>query len=96
MDGDGGEIIWVVDGQERRARYLSARGGGAPRRAVAANDETTADTAFRLASQGTALVWEGDYHNARQLLQAMARRFDRKRTAVSIDDPAAAAVARAA
>ena len=31
-----------------------------------------ADTAYRLACEGTALLWRGDYHNARQLLQAMA------------------------
>src|SRR5690606_14514995 len=35
--------------------------------------------AWRLACEGTALLWRGDYHNARQLLQAMARRFDRSR-----------------
>jgi methylase of polypeptide subunit release factors len=90
MDQDGGEISWEVDGRQHRARYLSARGGAAPRRAVATNDETTADAAFQLASQGTALVWNGDYHNGRQLLQAMARRFDRKRAPATNDDPAAA------
>lgn len=89
MDGDGGEIVWKTDGGEHRARYVSARGGPAPTRAVAADDETTADAAFRLASQGTALVWGGDYHNARQLLQAMGRRFDRKRTPPPADDPTA-------
>ena len=38
----------------------------------------TADAAYRLASEGTALLWLGDFQNARQLLQAMARRIDRK------------------
>ena len=38
----------------------------------------TADAAYRLASEGTALLWRGDFQNARQLLQAMARRIDRK------------------
>ncbi len=36
----------------------------------------SADAAFRLASEGTALLWRGDFQNARQLLQAMARRID--------------------
>jgi hypothetical protein len=45
---------------------------------VIADDQTPADTAFRLASEGTALLWRGDFQNARQLLQAMARRVDRK------------------
>ena len=43
-----------------------------------ADDRTTADTAFRLASEGTALLWNGDYQNARQLLQAITRRVERK------------------
>ena len=43
------------------------------------DDTLTADAAYRLASEGNTLVWRGDYHNARQLLQAMARRADRKR-----------------
>ena len=73
MDGVSGEIVWATGGGEIRARYVSARGGSAPSRAMAANDETTADDAFRATSQGTALVWDGDYDNARQLLQAKAR-----------------------
>ncbi len=38
----------------------------------------TADAAYRLACEGTALLWRGDFQNARQLLQAMARRADAK------------------
>lgn len=45
---------------------------------MVADDRITADAAYRLASEGTALLWRGDYQNARQLLQAMARRIDRK------------------
>ena len=37
----------------------------------------TADAAYRLACEGTALLWRGDFQNARQLLNAMARRADR-------------------
>lgn len=48
---------------------------------VEIDDQTTADTAFRLARDGKALLWRGDFHNARQLLQAMARRVDRQRPA---------------
>jgi hypothetical protein len=42
-----------------------------------ANDSMTADAAYRLACEGTALLWRGDFQNARQLLNAMARRADR-------------------
>jgi SAM-dependent methyltransferase len=40
------------------------------------DDTLTADAGYRLACEGTALLWNGDFQNARQLLQAMARRFD--------------------
>ena len=42
-----------------------------------ADDTITADAAYRLACEGTALLWRGDFHNATQLLQAMARRADK-------------------
>lgn len=68
-----------------RARWRSESGQAPPRRVVVADDTMKADTAWRLACEGTALLWHGDYHNARQLLQAMARRADgrpRKRAKV--------------
>jgi len=71
-------IHWTEDGAERSALWRSEAGLPAPKRVVIADDQTPADTAFRLASEGTALLWRGDFQNARQLLQAMARRVDRK------------------
>ncbi|MFI0354311.1 methyltransferase [Actinomadura sp. 9N407] len=43
---------------------------------VVADDRTKADEAYRLACEGTALLWRGDFQNAKQLLQAMTRRVD--------------------
>jgi methylase of polypeptide subunit release factors len=45
---------------------------------VVADDTLTADTAYRFACEGTAMLWRGDFQNARQLLQAMARRADKR------------------
>jgi SAM-dependent methyltransferase len=59
-------------------RWRSENGTSPPRRVVAVDDTTPADTAYRLASEGTALVWQGDFQNARQLMNAMVRRIDRK------------------
>jgi methylase of polypeptide subunit release factors len=42
------------------------------------DDRLTADAAYKLACEGTALLWRGDYHGARQLLAALGRRVDRK------------------
>lgn len=70
-------IHWTTpDGVAASARWRSERGAPAPQRVVMADDTTTADAAYRLACAGTALLWQGDFHNARQLLQAMARRCD--------------------
>ena len=61
----------------RQARWRSAAGLSPPTRVMVADDRMTADAAFRLASEGCALLWRGDFQNARQLLQAIARRVDR-------------------
>ncbi len=71
-------ISWTEAGETRSARWRSERGVPPPGRVVIADDTMTADAAYRLACEGTAILWQGDFQNARQLLQAMARRVDRK------------------
>ncbi|MDB5964188.1 MAG: hypothetical protein JWQ72_688 [Polaromonas sp.] len=70
-------IEWVEAGQPCSALWRSERGAAAPRRVVLADDTMSADTAYRLACEGTGLLWRGDFQNARLLLQAMARRIDK-------------------
>ncbi|HUH86727.1 MAG TPA: class I SAM-dependent methyltransferase [Pusillimonas sp.] len=72
-------VSWVENGEQRTALWLTEYSGNAPRRIVAVDDTLTADTAFQLANQGTHMLWRGDYHNARQLLDALARRVDKKK-----------------
>jgi len=71
-------VHWTEAGESRSARWRSESGAPPPRRVTVADDRLTADAAYRLASEGSALLWRGDFQNARQLLQAMARRIDRK------------------
>ncbi len=71
-------IRWSEAGVDHSARWRSEAGVAPPKRVVIADDLTTADAAYRLACEGTALLWRGDFQNARQLLLAMARRVDRK------------------
>ena len=61
----------------RTAQWRAEGGNPPPKRVQIVDDTLTADAAFRLASEGTGLLWRGDYQNARQLLQALARRIDR-------------------
>lgn len=71
-------ISWVEAGATHSARWQSEAGVAAPKKVLVADDTITADTAYRLACEGTAILWRGDFHNGRQLLQAMARRCDNK------------------
>lgn len=67
-------IRWTEAGQERSALWRTASGVSPPERVVVADDGMNAATAYRLACEGTALLWRGDFQNARQLLKAMGRR----------------------
>jgi len=69
-------LHWQQAEQPRAARWRSERGAPPPQRVVLADDTTPADSAFKLACEGTALLWRGDFQNARHLLQALARRAD--------------------
>ncbi|MEO8247934.1 MAG: class I SAM-dependent methyltransferase [Burkholderiales bacterium] len=70
-------IRWSEEGAERSALWQPESGAAVPKRVVIARDDLSADSAFRLASEGTGLLWRGDFQNARQLLAALARRVDR-------------------
>ncbi len=74
-------INWHEAGEERSARWCSEKAMPPPRRVLVTDDRMTADAAYRLVCEGTALLWRGDFQNARQLLQALARRVDKKRQA---------------
>ena len=69
-------ISWQERGATHTARWRSEAGVAAPKRVVLADDTMSADRAWRLACEGTALLWRGDFQNARQLLQALGRRAD--------------------
>ena len=71
-------IEWSEGGATRSARWRSESGWPAPKKIVVADDTMNADTAYRLALDGTALLWRGDFQNARQLLQALVRRVEHK------------------
>ena len=74
-------VEWLEnkDGSEtlHQALWLSESNHVPPVRIVLVDDKTTADEAYRLACEGTSLLWRGDFHNARQLLQALNRRIER-------------------
>jgi len=71
-------IHWTEGHTHRSARWHSENAAPLPQRIVVADDRTKAKDAYRQACEGTALLWQGDFHNARRLLRAMSRRIDRK------------------
>ena len=73
-------LIYLPEGEEpRSARWHAENGAAPPKRVVIADDTMTADSAWRLAAEGTGLLWRSDFQNARQMLQALMRRIDRPR-----------------
>ncbi len=68
------QIVWSEGGVTASAAWISANGAPAPKRVVPVDDTITADAAYRLASQGVALLWNGDFQNARQILTALEHR----------------------
>jgi methylase of polypeptide subunit release factors len=71
-------INWYEQKKTQAADWQSEAGNPAPKAVVIADDTTKADEAYRLACEGTALLYRGDFQNAKQLLQAITRRVDRK------------------
>lgn len=71
-------IYWTENDQEHTLRWHAENGAAAPKRVQIADDRMSAHAAYKLACEGTALLWRGDFQNARQLLQALARRIDKK------------------
>jgi tRNA1(Val) A37 N6-methylase TrmN6 len=71
-------ISWNETGKSCTAHWRSESGLPPPKKVMVADDTMKADAAYRLACEGTALLWRGDFQNARQLLAAMSRRADRK------------------
>jgi methylase of polypeptide subunit release factors len=73
------QLRWTGDdGAPQQADWRSLAGHPAPQQVQLADDRLPADVAYRLLDSGTALLWRGDYPNARHLLQALGRRLDKR------------------
>lgn len=72
-----------IEGVDSPLAWQSENQAKVPKHAVCVDDTLRADEALRLARAGTALLWQGDFHNAKQLLSAMARKIDSKKPKVA-------------
>jgi SAM-dependent methyltransferase len=71
-------IQWLDGGKAFEALWRSHNGTPPATRVVVADGKMTADEAYGLACQGTALLWRGDFQEARQMLRALGNRADRR------------------
>ncbi len=76
----------TAEGQAASALWRSEAGVAPPQRVQVVDDTTPADVAYKLACEGTGLLWQGDFQNARHLLQALVRRLDRKKHRAAATD----------
>jgi len=72
-------IHWTENDKPQVAIWQSEANATPPKRVVLADDTLAADAAYRLVCEGVGLLWRGDFQNAKQLLQALARRVDKAR-----------------
>jgi hypothetical protein len=70
-------INWTEANKEKSSVWHSENGAPVPKRVQVADDTIKADAAYKLCCEGTALLWRGDFQNAKLLMQALSRRIDR-------------------
>ncbi len=75
-------LEWSEAGQTQRAAWRSEAALPPPTAIAIADDRTSADAAYRQMEAGTALLWRGDWVNARHLMEALSKRADRRFGAV--------------
>jgi methylase of polypeptide subunit release factors len=71
-------ITWSEQDIAQSAAWRSERGASPPKRVQMADDTMSADTAYKLASEGVGLLWRGDFQNAKHLIAALERRLDKR------------------
>jgi hypothetical protein len=72
-------ISWLEAGKTKSSVWHSENDAPVPKKIQIADDTIKADDAYKLCCEGTALLWRGDFQNAKLLMQALSRRIDRPR-----------------
>ena len=70
-------IEWLEAGQQHSARWRSEAAIVPHTKIAIGDDRLGVDAAWRLISEGTAILWRGDWQNARKLLLTLTTRVDR-------------------
>jgi methylase of polypeptide subunit release factors len=86
-------IAWAEGGETKSARWRSEAGLPAHDKVVVVDDRLSVDAAWKLVCAGTAMLWRGDWQNARHLLLGLSRRAERQPRSGSEKKPATPAEA---
>ena len=71
-------ITWQENNKTKEAFWQSAANNQPPKKIQVIDDTIKADAAYKLVCEGTALLWRGDFQNAKHLSQAISRRIDNR------------------
>ncbi len=71
-------VVWQEKGKPNSAVWQSEANVALPKNIVIADDTTNAKVAYKQVCEGASLLYRGDFQNAKQLLQAITRKFDIK------------------
>ncbi len=81
------QLTYEFQGQTVTKNWITENNFSMPRKIMVVDDNFSADRYVVLASEGTSFVWKGDYHNAKQLLQAVQRRIKKHAPVSQATDP---------
>ena len=70
-------ISWQEANKTKTCVWHSENAAPVPKKVQIADDTIKADDAYKLCCEGTALLYRGDFQNAKLLMQALSRRIDR-------------------
>ena len=71
-------VSWQEKNKPQSAIWQSEAGNPPPKNILVADDTTNAKVAYKQVCEGASLLYRGDFQNAKQLLQAITRKFDVK------------------
>jgi 16S rRNA G1207 methylase RsmC len=74
------KLSWASANGPQTALWQSVQGWPAPATLEVVTQNPSADRAYRLLNTGTALLWQGDFHQGKQLLEAVKRRAQQAAT----------------
>jgi hypothetical protein len=81
------QLTYEIQGQTVTKNWVTENSFSMPKKIMVIDDSFKADRYIILASEGTSFIWNGDYHNAKQLLQAVQRRIKKHVPASKATDP---------